>query len=507
MDDAGRGWSGASLDGAALDAVALGLAESLGPPRHRWYRLFGLLTRWRVMLLTQVLDMVVIVAISLVVYPIAGRADGWLPPHYLLGASLIAVAAHFSFYQAGLYEIDALLDPLRATKALALRWSVVFVMLAALTALAHAPGLFSRLWFAGFYVGGIAGIGIGRAAMARLIQAWIARGHHTLSVAIVGGNDLAERLIDRFRGNPWGVRFIGVFDDRGRDGGRRFDDVRRLGTIADLLDYSRTEDVDIVVVTLPITATERIQAVLRQLRQHPLNVRVLPGALGLERLSPIRLARTELPGVQLIKVADRPISELALFVKSAFDRCAALAGLLLAGPILLACAVGIRLSSPGPILFRQQRVGYKGRRFDILKFRTMHVAARPNTELTRRDDPRVYGFGGFLRKTSLDELPQLINVLRGDMSLVGPRPHMPEARAGGALYFDAVAEYADRHRVKPGITGWAQVQGWRGPTDTVRQIERRVEHDIYYIENWSLLLDIVIILKTILVGFHGKNAF
>jgi lipopolysaccharide/colanic/teichoic acid biosynthesis glycosyltransferase len=124
-----------------------------------------------------------------------------------------------------------------------------------------------------------------------------------------------------------------------------------------------------------------------------------------------------------------------------------------------------------------------------------------------RDDPRVFRFGSLLRKTSLDEVPQLFNVLKGDMSLVGPRPHMPEARAAGRLYYDAVQEYADRQRVKPGITGWAQVNGWRGPTETLEQIERRVEHDIYYIDNWSLLLDFFIIFKTILVGFHGKNAF
>jgi lipopolysaccharide/colanic/teichoic acid biosynthesis glycosyltransferase len=158
-------------------------------------------------------------------------------------------------------------------------------------------------------------------------------------------------------------------------------------------------------------------------------------------------------------------------------------------------------------LFRQKRIGYKGKAFDILKFRTMVVAQDVDTRLTVRDDPRVFKFGGFLRRFSLDELPQLINVLKGDMSLVGPRPHMPEAQAGGKYYFDAVIEYADRQRVKPGITGWAQVNGWRGPTETIAQIERRVEHDIYYIENWSLLLDFYILARTALLGFYGKNAF
>ncbi len=459
------------------------------------------------MLLTQLLDLIVIFAIALVVYPVASKTQGWLPPHYVLGAGLVAAISHISFYQAHLYDMDSLLDPVRSMKSLLWRWTVVFMMLAALAALVHAPNLYSRLWFAGFYVGGFAAIGIERFLVARLIRAWIARGHHTLCVALVGGNSLSERLIERFRDNPWGIRIVGVFDDRHRDNVAHIAGVQLLGTIADLLEYSKTHEVDTVVVTLPISGSDRIHAIIRQLRQQPVNVRVLPGAIGLERISPIRLARTELPGVQLIAVADRPISEVALFAKDVFDRAVAAAGLVLAAPVMLFCMAGIKLSSPGPVLFRQMRVGYKGRRFNILKFRTMHVAEHGDLRLTQRNDPRIFKFGSLLRKLSLDELPQIINVLRGDMSLVGPRPHMPEARAGGALYFDAVVEYADRQRVKPGITGWAQVNGWRGPPETVQQIERRVEHDIYYIENWSLFLDLVIIVKTVLVGFYGKNAF
>ena len=468
---------------------------------------FRSITRWRIMLLTQLLDLAVIVAIALIVYPVTGRTHGWLSPHYLLGAGMVAAISHISFYQAHLYDMDSLLDPVRSMKSLLWRWTIVFMMLAALAALVHAPNLYSRLWFAGFYVGGFAAIGIERCLIARLVRAWIARGHHTLCVALVGGNSLSERLIERFRDNPWGIRIVGVFDDRHRDNVAHIAGVQLLGTIGDLLEYSKTHEVDTVVVTLPISGSDRIRAVIRQLRQLPVNVRVLPGAIGLERISPIRLARTELPGIQLIAVADRPISEVALFAKDVLDRALAAAALLAGAPLLLFCIVGIRLSSPGPILFRQTRVGYKGRHFDILKFRTMHLAACGSSRLTQLDDPRIFRFGSLLRKLSLDELPQLFNVLRGDMSLVGPRPHMPEARAGDALYFDAVSEYADRQRVKPGSTGWAQVNGWRGPTETVQQIERRVEHDIYYIENWSLILDLVIIVKTVLVGFHGKNAF
>ncbi len=211
--------------------------------------------------------------------------------------------------------------------------------------------------------------------------------------------------------------------------------------------------------------------------------------------------------MQLIAVADRPISEFALFAKNLFDRAAALIGLAVFSPVLLICAIGISVTSPGPVFFRQKRVGYMGREFDIIKFRTMEQKFCGSDAPTSRNDRRIFKFGGLLRKTSLDELPQLINVLIGDMSLVGPRPHMLGQMVGERSFFDAVDDYANRHRVKPGITGWAQVNGWRGPTETMEQIERRVEHDIYYIENWSPMLDLAILVRTLFQGFFGKNAF
>jgi putative colanic acid biosynthesis UDP-glucose lipid carrier transferase len=196
-----------------------------------------------------------------------------------------------------------------------------------------------------------------------------------------------------------------------------------------------------------------------------------------------------------------------LFIKGAIDRMVAAVALTLLLPVFLLIGLGIAMSSPGPILFRQARVGYRGRVFRIYKFRTMHQEFCGSEAPTRRGDSRVFPFGQVLRKLSLDELPQLVNVLLGDMSLVGPRPHMLGQRVEGKCFFEAVNEYAARHRVKPGITGWAQVNGWRGPTDTIEQVERRVEHDIFYIENWSLMLDLVIVIKTVFVGFFGKNAF
>ncbi len=202
-----------------------------------------------------------------------------------------------------------------------------------------------------------------------------------------------------------------------------------------------------------------------------------------------------------------PMGRGGQLAKALLDRAVAAAAILAFGPVMLLCALAIKLSSPGPVLFRQSRIGYGNRPFAVYKFRSMHQADCNTGLLTTRNDKRIFPAGRIMRKLSLDELPQLFNVLLGDMSLVGPRPHMPEARAAGKLYHEVVEDYANRHRVKPGITGWAQINGWRGPTETFAQLENRVLHDLHYIENWSLRLDIYILAKTAFVGFFGKNAF
>ena len=196
-------------------------------------------------------------------------------------------------------------------------------------------------------------------------------------------------------------------------------------------------------------------------------------------------------------------------LKEIEDRTLAALALIFIAPLLITIAALIKLDSPGPILFRQKRYGFNDRLIEVLKFRTMHHDASDlNAEqLTRRNDPRVTRVGAFLRRTSLDELPQLFNVLRGDMSIVGPRPHALRAKAAGVLYPEAVRNYSARHRVKPGITGWAQVNGWRGETETLEQIAKRVEHDLFYIENWSIALDVKIILRTMIGGFTGRYAY
>ncbi|HYH20265.1 MAG TPA: exopolysaccharide biosynthesis polyprenyl glycosylphosphotransferase [Azospirillum sp.] len=267
------------------------------------------------------------------------------------------------------------------------------------------------------------------------------------------------------------------------------------------LDLDRVDTVDIL-------ATEResdfVLHLVRRLEVHPVQI-----ALVTHEPALVTRVWREAPPLMRIIIVPRPMGRADAMMKRTLDVVVASLCLALLSPVMLAVAALIKLDTPGPVFFRQDRVGYRNRIFRIYKFRTMHDgAADPLADrLTERNDPRVTRFGAFLRRSSIDELPQLINVLLGDMSLVGPRPHPLNAKAGQALYAEVVDRYATRHRVTPGITGWAQVHGWRGNTDDEEKLIRRWEHDMFYIENWSIWLDIQILLVTPVVLLTGKNAY
>jgi Undecaprenyl-phosphate glucose phosphotransferase len=466
-----------------------------------------LLAGWKLSCIAQLSDFAAVNSAALAGYMIADGTGGSIPLRYSLVFIGTSLLCQISFMQGHLYSIRELSDPVRAMKAMVPRWSFIFLMLAATAALTHEPALFSRLWFGLFYVGGVSLLFLGRLLIARAIRSLIAAGFYTSRVVIVGDNEVSAALIALVSTSAAGVHFDAVFNDGDSAGIGFIGGVPKRGGVDELIAHAKTHQVDLVIVTLPIVESGRITKLLRRLQNEPLTIRVLPGSLGMQRISPIRLTRDELPGVQLIPLADRPISGVAFFAKGLFDRTTALCALVIFTPVLLLCALAIMLSDPGPVFFVQPRIGYKGREFNIVKFRTMYRTAERSQSPAERADARVFKAGGWLRRFSLDELPQLINVLRGDMSLVGPRPHMVGQQVDGREFAEAVDEYAGRHWVKPGMTGWAQVNGWRGPAVTLEQIERRVEHDIYYIENWSLTFDLIILAKTIFVGFIGKNVF
>lgn len=325
---------------------------------------------------------------------------------------------------------------------------------------------------------------------------------------IVGGGKDADALISELaEDNSGQLKILGIFDDR-LDGraveGRA--DFAHLGTFEKLSDFCRDFGVDLLIVTVPARAEERLMQILRRLFTLQIDVRV--SALN----SKLRLnsrAYSYIGRVPMLAVMDKPLSDWDRVLKNVEDRVLGALLFLLALPVMALVALAIRLESKGPILFRQRRYGFDSELIEVYKFRSMYADKLDATasKLVTRDDPRVTRVGRFIRKASLDELPQLINVLRGQMSLVGPRPHATGARAERDLYEDVAQGYFARHRVKPGVTGWAQVSGWRGETDTHEKLLRRVEHDLYYIDNWSLIFDLYIIAMTPIALITGKNAY
>jgi Undecaprenyl-phosphate glucose phosphotransferase len=303
-----------------------------------------------------------------------------------------------------------------------------------------------------------------------------------------------------------GVRLLGVYDERYGELPSAIGGCPVRGTVADLCELCRTVPVDEIYVAMPLSSEEPLLDALNRLQCLPVDIRLVVAPLGFRFLNRRVSYLHQLP---VIHVADRPLGDWSRLVKWIEDCGVATVALALLAPLMLFIAIAIKIDSPGPVLFRQKRYGFNNQLIEVLKFRTMRhdQCDAKGSSLTMRNDPRITRLGLLLRKSSLDELPQLINVLRGEMSIVGPRPHAMEAKAADRLYQDVVAGYAARHKVKPGLTGWAQVNGWRGPTDTEEQLVKRVEHDLWYLENWSIYFDARIIIMTLFVGFLGKNAY
>jgi len=478
--------------------------------RQRAMHPVHLLNGWRLSACSQAIDAFAIVAVCLLVNHLQPQNFIANAGHeaYTTAAGIFTGFCSVFFRCAGLYRPGTLLDKGIGLRAMIFAWLTILATGLALASIAHPAVSTSRLWFISLAIYGLLALTATRLWCGWAARIWASAGCCTRSVAILGSSGLAERLIEQLQSKKTGIRIFGYYSDRQLDEhSGSIMDVPYKGGAPDLAMDAALGDVDTVLITLPIAAPDRLQAAISALRLLPLEIRLLPEEIALRFANKSNSGKTEWAGLQFLILATPPIPEFKFILKSLNDRILAILLLVALSPLFVAVGIAIKLSNPGPILFRQRRIGYKNRPFDIFKFRTMHVPTHQHTELARRNDPRVFKLGHFLRKTSIDELPQLLNVLRGDMSLVGPRPHMPEARAAGLLYFDAVREYACRHRVKPGLTGWAQVNGWRGPTETVEAIERRVEHDIYYIDNWSFFLDLTILMRTVMVPFFGKNAF
>jgi putative colanic acid biosynthesis UDP-glucose lipid carrier transferase len=383
-------------------------------------------------------------------------------------------------------------------------WFGIVVALVVLLYATKTGSDFSRQWLGVWAVAAFAALVILRFAAMFALRALHRRGVLGRRIAIAGAGKLGQEIARRFARAPEaGVRVVAFFDDAPELAGKTLEGVPVRGTIGDVRRLVREAGIDQVWIALPLRAGDRVAALLQELLPQNVKVRFVPDIFSFQLLNH---SFTEICGLPVVNISESPFSGLKGALKWIEDKIVALVILALIWPLLIVIAIGVKLESRGPTNFRQRRGGLDNREIVVWKFRTMEVhdeGDAGDVPQARRHDPRITRFGAFLRRTSLDELPQFINVLLGDMSIVGPRPHPLWLND---FHRDKIPRYMLRSWIKPGITGWAQICGWRGETDELWKMEMRVQHDLYYIENWSLGFDLYIILMT-LFRLRGPQAY
>ena len=320
---------------------------------------------------------------------------------------------------------------------------------------------------------------------------------------IVGMNEQGVALAERINKSRYSrSKFVGFFDDRKEDRLKRLGKYPMLGKLSDLSVYVKNHSVQVIYLSIPMASQPRILHILDELKDTTASIYFVPDMFVTDL---VQGRSGSVCGIPVISVCESPFTGANGAIKQASDFVLALLILILISPILLFIAVAVKVGSPGPIIFKQRRYGLDGKEIVVYKFRSMTVCEdSANIRQAQKNDSRITRLGAFLRKTSLDELPQFINVLQGRMSIVGPRPH---AVAHNELYRKLIKGYMIRHKVKPGITGWAQVCGYRGETDTLDKMQARIDYDLDYLRNWTLKLDLHIIFKTVLVAFKDQKAY
>jgi len=425
----------------------------------------------------------------------------------ILGMTAAAVVC---FQAADIYEVQVFRGQLRQMTRMISSWAFVFLLFIGASFLAKLGGEVSRLWLSAFFFVGLAALVAERVFLRAMVRSWARDGRLDRRTIVVGSDRTGEQLIEALNAqDDSDIHVLGVFDDRNDD--RALDACAgspKLGKVDDIVEFARRTRIDLVLFALPISAEIRILEMLKKLWVLPVDIRLSAHTNKL-RFRP--RSYSYLGEVPTLDVFEAPITDWDLVMKWLFDRVVGGIILLLALPVMGLVALAVKLDSPGPVLFRQKRFGFNNERIDVFKFRSLyhHQADPTAAKVVTKDDPRVTRVGRFIRKTSLDELPQLFNVVfKGNLSLVGPRPHAVQGKLQSRLFDEAVDGYFARHRVKPGITGWAQINGWRGEIDNEEKIQKRVEFDLYYIENWSVLFDLFILLKTPLALMtKNENAY
>ena len=390
---------------------------------------------------------------------------------------------------------------------IALIWLGAVSALLLLAFLSKTSVAYSRGWMLSWTAMTLGLLLLHRSILYLAIARWKRQGRLERRVVIVGAGEPGEQLVAKLqRLRDESVAILGIFDDRKTRVAPRIGDFEVLGTTDELLTFARRVPIDEVIVALPLNAEQRLRMLFTKLGRLPIDLR-----LSVEPIAdafPVR-GVSHLGDVPMLEIVDRPLKHWSAVTKWFEDTILGSLLLLLLAPAMALIALAIKLDSRGPVFFAQERFGFNNQVIRVLKFRTMYVDRGDPTgaQRTVRNDPRVTRVGRFLRSVSLDELPQLLNVARGEMSLVGPRPHAITMRAGDRLYHDAIEDYLNRHRVKPGITGWAQVNGLRGEIDTLDKARQRVTYDLDYIEGWSIWLDLKILLMSFRILIARENAY
>ena len=326
------------------------------------------------------------------------------------------------------------------------------------------------------------------------------KGYNLKHIVLVGYSRAAEEYIDRILENPqWGYKIRGILDDN-IEAGTEYRGIKVIGRIDNLMVILPENRLDEIAITLGLSEYSRLEEIVNLCEKSGVHTKFIP---DYNRVIPTKPYTEDILGLPVINIRHVPLTNtFYAAIKRAMDIAGAICAIILFSPVMLFSAIMIKLTSPGPLIFKQERVGLHNRTFMMYKFRSMDVQApdKEKTKWTVKDDPRVTNFGKFMRKTSIDELPQLFNILKGEMSLVGPRPERPFFVE---KFKEEIPRYMIKHQVRPGMTGWAQVNGYRGNTS----IKKRIEYDLYYIENWTLGLDIKILFLTVFKGFINKNAY
>jgi Undecaprenyl-phosphate glucose phosphotransferase len=427
----------------------------------------------------------------------------------LLAVPLLSTLIVLVFQAFGVFRVAAFRQPARFIPRLLLSWVAVFGSAYLACHLARTDPVFNHEWLVRWAAYGFVALTAERCALYALTEALTRSGRLSRRTVIVGGGPAAHQLLQNFaEQDSEDLHIFGIFDDRTDE---RSPDVvagfPKLGNVDDLVKFARHTRVDLVIFTLPISAEQRLLVMLRKLWVLPVDIRL---AAHMNKLRFRPRAYSYIGSVPVIDLFDKPIADWDVVVKTIFDKVVGAFCLLALAPLMALVALAVKLDSRGPVFFKQKRYGFNNEPIEVLKFRSMFADQLDFTakKVVTRNDPRVTRVGRIIRRTSLDELPQLINVVfKGNLSLVGPRPHAIHAKAADHLYDEVVDSYFARHRVRPGITGWAQINGWRGETDTPEKIQKRVECDLYYIENWSIFFDMYVLLRTPLSLITTKNAY